>query len=483
MRRAALLTLVLLILLGGSIYVAASDIYKENDQVVITEEVIYGHKEAVKDVEVKLHATYKDHLFWNTTYVPGKEEEIETKYAFFANCVLGKGEAEYEGVHLETMPADGEGIKVAYEELFDITEPGEERETEIYLKDYMDYYPINGMVELPGIFIKIRTSILHDISASELESDSQLSASELESDSQLYVTARFQEYFKIPILEEEKFRISVRKSEEGRIESTGGGSANSDSYYMSVYSKVTENACYFTIGTRTQEGKVIDTSHLPEGYGIYCLPYEKGHIENGNRVGGVDIDSLEMVYPLESGIRIASIETNEDETKLLLHAIENDKYNITVIDIETMETLQKLEVADWEEEQSGWTIYDEGDFMTILLYGGEKLAVVTLEDNGEYKLQFVCDVRKEEIPWFQYHRSAVDYDGERLVITGQLQDDEYGVRENTSNFYLAVYEETGIVYYGEYRTSLTTGTNFSSYSYHCRGVDDEPLEVEWLDKK
>lgn len=483
MRKAGILTLVLFLLLGISVGVIAFDTYGERDQVKVTEKVIFGDKEAVKNVEVGLHTTYKQHLFWDTIYMTG-EEETKTEYVFSANRVNDETEMVYRGVsmginsYVMYNPTTGkkggfssEGLGAAYQELYDVTEPGQEGEKEIRLKDYMDYYQFDINVDFPGntAHLDMLDDVGGDLSAYSAEYG-------------IHAVIMLSEYFKIPVREDETYRITIRKDKEGKIMSHGGGNTNSDFFYMYTYNKMTDNACYFTFETHTQEGKIVDTSHLPDGYGIYCLPYEMKQVyRNGNPKAVIDTEGFEMIYSLNPEIRVASIETNEDQSKLLLHAIEDEIYSITVIDIATREMVQKLEIGEWKEDQSGWYLYDEGNFMVITMFG-EKLALVTLEDNGEYKLQFVCDIRNEEVPWFYFHRSAVDFDGEKLVMTGQLPDDEYRTREDTASFYLAVYEENGIVYYGEYQASLMTGTNAGIYNYHCRGRDNEPLEVRWVEK-
>ena len=131
----------------------------------------------------------------------------------------------------------------------------------------------------------------------------------------------------------------------------------------------------------------------------------------------------------------------------------------------------------------------------VMVLDGEKLAVVSRRKNGEYQLEYVCTIREEDliaiqqedntiievVPWLNYYRGDVDFDGEKLVLSGQIRDDEYGTREDTANFYLAVYTKEGMQYYGEYRSSLSTGTDYDNYNYHCRGTDYVPVKVKWME--
>ncbi len=488
MRKAGILTVILFLLCSCGVYVGAIDIYKEHNQVGFTEEVIYGDREAINGMRVKFGTTYKYHLLWDTVYDLKENGETETKteygFSIFSNYNSSTTpQSQYSGMRLEIRPSysvnytnynnagfEKEGIGLAYQELSETIEAGGEGEKKIYLKDYLDYYPIVGDLDFPYMHVS-----LDSIYRTNQENDYR---------NERYISSKIQEYFKIPILEDEMFKITIRKNENGYISSIGGGNTGSDFYHMSIFDKLTKDACYFTFDTYTSDGKIMDTSHLKEGYGIYCLPYEEvKYSEKGKFLsGGIDIDNLKMVYPLEPEVKIASLEIDETETKLFLHTIEEEIYIITVIDIKTMETLQKLEIMDWNGGTLGnFTIYNEDDFIAIIV-GGTKLAVVSLEEKEEYKLQFVCDIKTEEIPWFYTHRSALDFDGEKLVITGQLEDEiyMYDTMEDTTNFYLAVYNREGVMYYGEYISTLATGKD--DY-YHCSGKDYIPLEVEWLSKK
>lgn len=489
MRKAAILTLMLLILCSGGVCVATSNMYEEHDQVNFTEKVIYGDREAVNGLSVEFATTYKYHLLWDTVHTlkENGETETNTEYGFSAFSDFDREvETVYEGVRMMTNPSyqaecfaeqDGfreEGIGRAYQELFDKTEPGQESKMEIVLSDYLEYYPLEVELSFPKNGIHLSMTEAEEVLESYGTKDAGKTAL------MLY------EYFKIPVLEGETYEISIRKNSEGKMVGHGGGSLNGDSYYMNTISHTTDNACYFTFDTRTHEGKIVDTSHIPDGYGIYCLSYKMEDIYNdGDPIAVIDYENFELFYPLNPEIRIAGIVTNEDQSRLILHVIEDEVYSIMVIDIETREMVQRLEISEWNDEYTGLHLYDEGDFMAsaMTLYG-QKLAVVSLEDNGQYKLEFVCDIQVEELEelsWLNYWRAAVDFDGEKLVMTGQLLDDEYGTREDTANFYLAVYEADGLVYYGEYRSSLSTGTDSISYNYHCRGTDYEPLKVKWVE--
>ena len=41
---------------------------------------------------------------------------------------------------------------------------------------------------------------------------------------------------------------------------------------MNTESVVTDDACFFWFGNRTEQDQLVDTSRIPGGYGVYMLP-------------------------------------------------------------------------------------------------------------------------------------------------------------------------------------------------------------------
>ena len=393
-------------------------------------------------------------------------------------------ESYYYGRGKNSIFSD-EGWGKAYQELADTVEAGQEGEKSIYLKDYLEYYPLEIRLELPGNNTSTDDYFRQEMSGTYAKEYG------------IPVIARLWEEFKIPVLEEETLHIHLRKDMESNVVNTGSSSTESDAFYMYTYGEVTDNACYFTFSTTTKYDKVVDTSHLPEGYGIYTFSYEMKDVYSDDYLVAVpDADSLRLFYQIEPGIEILGLESNQEQDRVLLYTMENEIYYMTVIDSATGELVQKLAIAPYDNNPGSLVVYDKDDFMVMVLYG-EKLAVVTLEENEEYKVQYVCNIREKElepiqfedgtiveiVPWLNYYRSDVDFDGEKLVMTAQIPDDEYGTREDTTNFYVAVYTKEGLKYYGEYRGSLSTGIDSDKYNYHCRGTDYVPVKVEWLSHK
>ena len=475
MRKAGAITVLLLLFAVCGACVAASSMYEAHDQVTLTETLTWGDRRAAEDLQLYLHTSFNERLRWETTAPLGRIAETATKYHFSATRVIEERFPQYDGIGLDSIvdtafmdvedmeDTEAEGIVRAYHELYAIVSPGEEKEKEIFLKDYLEFYPISVTANMPGTDFSIESSRLWD--------------GQMEPGTESYVAARIGEFFKIPVLPDERWSISLGKNDSGLIQSMGSGSTITDNYYMWTYSVVAEDACYFTIENRSQEGRLMDMSHIPGGYGIYRLPYEEPrHDATGQRVCSADVDALSMVYPLDPEMDVMYLHLSQDGKKLLLHAVEGGIYTLTVIDIASMEMLQKIHVMEYGDNSS--QLYDEGEFIVTMVYGDAPLtaAIIEQDENGLYSLAYTVAISGEDQPSFNFSDLALAFDGERLAMAGFQDRVEEQYRESCNPF-VTVYDKSGMLYYGEYRNSLDSGLRRNHHSFRCFPYGMEPLQI------
>ena len=189
-----------------------------------------------------------------------------------------------------------------------------------------------------------------------------------------------------------------------------------------------------------------------------------------------------MVYPLTPGIDLSYLSINEEQTCLYLHAVEEGKYSITVIDLATMESLQILDVLD-VDENSYWDVWDMDDYMVIEIIHTQEFMVISKSGDGKLNLEYICPIKPEGADEFSIYNATMDFDGERLVFLKQIDlevehETEYRDR-TTCGLQIAVYEKDGLVYLGEYDSSLDTGENWDNYAFYVRGKTFDPVGVTW----
>lgn len=479
MRKVTIIMFIVLILALGGTCFAAIKIYDSRDEVTLTEMTAWGNKDSIQDLTMQMNIMYKDRLRWKTMVPMGKPEEAVTEYTSSITPVYADLDRD-TGLSMDSsidtslvqdkiLQGKADGITKAYMELADTIGANEEAEKEIYLKDYIEYYQYTVQLDIPG------TDIYRNPGWSN-KSEKQ--------EQEKYAIEKLNEFFKIPVLENERYTITIGKNEYGDIYHTGSGNGESDLFYMWTFHAIAENDFYFTFDTHSRDGVVVDTSLIPGGYGIYCLPFDgslEGSEENADRIS-VDVDGLKMVYSLEPQIDVMHLHLNENKDKLILHAEESGKYVVTIIDVATMNTLQKIEVMDWDKDY-GYQIYENDNFFVNMVHkpkeeGKIEAVVFTENKNAECEIAFISEIQNKKIPSFNTSNMYLGFDGTRLAMSGFLEDEEQGYRE-TCNLFLAVCDASGMQYYGEYRNSLETGYDADSYYYHCQGDGWKPIVLKW----
>lgn len=481
MRRTTIIMFIVLILTLGGTCLAAVNIYDTRDEVTLTKISDWGSKELLNGLSMQLHMTYMDRLHWNTVIPMDHMENAATEYDFSIRPVYADWN-RYTGLTMDTsiwmsdfladngnIAENAEGLGQIYQELAEITDSNKETKREIWLKDYIDYYHYNIEIDIPGTKIDSRVNSSHKIMVQEQEK---------------YAMQKLREFFKIPVLEEEHWQVSLGKDENGNIIHSGSSNGSSDFFYMWTFNAIARDCCYFTFGSHSEEGVVMDTSQIPGGYGIYYLPYDgtlEGKEETADKIS-IDVDGLKMVYSLEPEIDVMHLHLNEKMDKLILHAEEYGEYVVTVIDVATMETLQKISVMDWDKDY-GYQIYDEEDFIVTTVHktqeeGKIEAVVIDENENREYEVAFICDIQNKELPSFNTSMMYLNFDGKRLAMSGFMEEEEQGYQE-TCNVFLAVCDASGMQYYGEYRNSLETGYDADRYNFRCQGGGLEPIVLKW----
>lgn len=478
MKRVLALMAVLIIAAVGIFCAVGATVNAKKDQVVITENIMYGDKSSAEGIIIENQSRYGRHLFWNTKYTSGESAYSKTEFIFSETEIRRSNPRRKNGNILETdiaygcdfkIPAEEQqGIARVYKELYDSAKPGEELKKVISLKDYYEYYPIGIAIDLPDISWNVFSEEYH-VWQSE-ENDYK------------HAWRVFNEFFKIPVPENIKVELSISKGDKSSV-SIGVGSSyvGGDDFYLSTLSTYSDNKCFFTIDNRTRSGNIIDTSLIPGGYGIYAFSYGR---EAEKYETKVDADSLQMVYALDEEAEVCHLSMNHDKTKLLLFLKNGEKLYMSVIDSASMAELQNFSFGEGDiyevyEYGAGWGNYDkEEDRSFIVLYLSEsRICVIEMNEAGEYEHKFTVDAANVVNPEFGYWSSpAFNFDGERLAMVDYMYIGPY-VNIPSCGYYMAVYTKDGLMYYAEYESSLSVHPNTDLYEKNCLPADDNRKET------
>lgn len=472
MRRSLAILLVLVLLCSCGVAYAAGELIDDSDEVRIEEIVRYGDPSVAEGISIDTAVTCRRHLFWNTSHTVGRAEEVETAFRFSADTEYDYDTSYYSAVNLRSglefnFDMEGSPVWEAYEALAATTPAGQSGEATVYISDYYDYYPVSVDVDTPS-FVMTTYSGRYIMTAEEQA-----------------IYDAFNDFFRIPVLEDDRRTISLDKRIDGEVYSWGSSWTDCDTY--SIYSQCVarDDAVYFTVTNRSQNGEIMDFSLVPGGYGIYKMPYTSSYSGTSDVEHSpfmyAHADELEMVYPLREEQCVEFFAESPDGNKLLLFTHAYGLMELTVIDAATMATLQVIEIMSGDEEDNMWTMYLEDDFIALHI-SDDRLALISMNPVGEYGLEFIVEMNPEnETLYYLGRDNALDWNGEQLAVAGFASPEDPGYYY-TCDYHLAVYDETGLLYFGVFDSSLSSAKEstgeYGAYDINS-GMDSDPINVKW----
>ena len=515
MKKSFVLLLTLVLLISGTACYAQNALLQEKDQVHFEEMYSYGDKSVVEGVTVEMYSQYMRNLFWKTTYTLGETPKEETAHEVYPldkdnsnntisgeiTFVLGNSDAHVMGYMEEK---DYSGLQAAMKELYDQTEPGEVNQMTVKLKDYGEYYQFGMELVLPKeetLYTKYYGYSYYFIA--DLEKD----IAQAEAKKVLKDLKNFNEFFKIPVLENEIYTIALKKDAEGKVIGTamssfnGGSSSgdmdfiqipdidksdNRDGYSMELYYEFSDGDCFMTFSPKTYKGNTVDTSLIPGGFGIYRFAYD-------STKGTIDSEHIEMVYALDPEMEIAEFRLDASKKNLLVRTIENGREYLSVIDRNTMTLKDKFDIGS---EEVYIKIYSMEEYMVI---AGETIAVYPMNTDGQYVKAFEVDAEAingridetigdvgmmSSIPnWY----GSFDWDGETLLFGCYNWYNNYNLARGMCEFSIAAIDKTGLIYYGGYRSTLCSyfAADEVAHTENSCTPDDSmeaPVIVHWAKK-
>ena len=362
-------------------------------------------------------------------------------------------------LHISNGNITRRNLLEAYEALEKETVRGERKEREIFLDDYMDYFPVT--VKLDAAWTK---ALEYDAEALE---------------------SAYQEFFKIPVPEDAGYVITVGKNEKGKINYLAGGNGGHPAFSWQLVSAATATDVYFTFDNYSHDGTRMDTSQIPGGFGIYRQPYT---IVDGELI--FKTEELSMVYSLaEERYPYGSVFLHvNEENQLLILMDQEEATGLQVVNLDTMELVQQAELARPEGSTKFETVVRMGEDFFVLQYGNGYFSMVDRAEERGYAQQFLIQLEENDpLHYYPYvNENAMDWDGERLVYACYSKD-EFSMANNC-NLELTVYDATGKIFHGRYKNSL-----MAEPEYARRGIPGEQnnwhmgceprlnvcLEVDW----
>lgn len=453
MRKTLIFTVLLALLAVGSIGYVAASIYPLRDQVTVweseSEGASCGDVSAADGLIATLKADYYTALNWHTKVYLGNDLPHTT-----TDYVLGTSVQKTTSYLREREDID---IRVTVEGTVDTydfaylaegLELGQRREERVFLKDYADFY--NTEVEL----------LFPEVTYAWRPYDGTI-----DNETETALKALFDENFRFPIGE----YVSV--DAHGDVTQHGPGfgygvNESSDTFGLDVKEAFVGNSAYFTFNRDGDGYHNLDVSHLPLGYGIYCVTVP----QDGSQ------PTLRNVYTLEPSAEILKLALDETGN-VLAYIVENGILSVAVIDPTTNALRQRVELVDFPGASSVWAAYEADDAVAVTLAPEAenfRLVLLTKGTDGLYQLHWNLSISSANA-YLLHHQDAslsnYRYDF-RPVMAWNGTYLAFGIStEYRSGFELALYDENGLAYSGKYLTSL-----------NIRPIEpdgDVPLTLEW----
>ena len=351
-----LLFLTLVILAVTLVVLPGQKLLGTANQVTWQKTVLAGNEDAAEGILLNAEMNAGRILFWESTLPVNHPEQAKTSFTAlqraqslpesdFTSGLSLYAEIEFDispGMKTDelenafTMEEQGvlAGVYVLKDAIFALAEEtpaGETGQRQIRLKDYASYLPLSISLSLGSGAIIWAEKTYTPYFAYRTELGKALN-----------------QFFRFPVPEEYLLSLSLQKDMDGNILTIRSSSLNG-SLPIDTISTVTEEKCWVAVPRR--DGSLLDFSCLPDGYGVYCLPFVRPP-ETGTGGLGVSLpltDRLHNACPFGEKESVLRLEEGNDGTLLILSRLEQGDGQslwLTVLDTETETVLQKLCLID-----------------------------------------------------------------------------------------------------------------------------------------
>lgn len=407
---------------------------------------IQGDPAAALGASVALRATLDSHLYWNISHTFGGDTQANSWFTdqdpspssrmgpwFDLSVVTDMGASSTGDLDLEAQCAQymlRPALALAGE-----TPAGETRTKVYHLADFYENYLISCDILLPS-----QSNNLHRLFVSEEEQKA------------------FSDCLRIPVLPQHQVEVTVTRDASGNVTDVQSTTLEDSGFYFNALSAYTEGGYYFTFGCQTPQGTAVDTSLLPEGYGIFVCPLTGSGLD----VRSADPDHpIRLAVPLADNIEVLDLQADPDQTSLFLLADTPDGRMLTVYDLPSMTVRQQLQVSPTSAYNCDMLV-QRGNI--LLSFYDQQLLLLTADAAGRYQktIEGSYDAALDGQHLYPWHPLDYAYANGRLAIV--YTDDHY----NSCNFYFLVFDQTGLAYAARCGLDLNGSDDGSLYAYNQR---------------
>ena len=285
----------------------------------------------------------------------------------------------------------------------------------------------------------------------------------------------------------------------------GIGYRASEPNNVSAYSvsEATDTDLYYAVDLRLKDGGRPAADIFESGYGVWRIGYQ---VREEKETVSLEFTekTQEFICEIDPEEMLLEIAVSEDENDLYVITARNGMCYLSVIDLEGTRPEQKLELMTYDEESTPkiYHVFLGENVVAPRLVGG-KMAVVAANESGMYEFQFVMDKAKNDAEPTtaylveNYGKNITHWDRAPVSVEMACKDGKLAMVYSLTNsygnfggdrknyrigcFWLAIYDETGLVYAGEYGMSQGIGEVMSGRERTdmCEIQDNIEIGISW----
>ena len=456
MKKSLICVILLAVLSLGGIITAHVTIAATADQVEITQRDLFGDPHAADGLVVNRKAMIQGprSMHWDTVYpVGGTPETVYTYDEIFIpdrqenrlyinSDTLNQG---YSGRWEYPITEPDVFLRELFNDVAENTPAGKTRKEVLNLRDYMEFIPTDIILSFD---IPDKQGTLRHININTDEFW-RFYRDQDPADARDYPRYQFAlelaDAFLSPVSEDMTVSISITRDSEGTIVDM---ECNAEHDYLNISSEAADTGdwIYFTVYGLT------DYTNTPAGFGVYRLPIRDP--------AQLTLDDLDLVLSLDSTEQdYLSLAATPEQDRVLLTTRENGHVVLRILDSSSGDLLQALELDTIQDDD--WPSVIPYDGFAVLYHPNGRRVLEELPD-GTYRPRFMAeDPDPEAFPELDrwYDSGDLAFDGQRLaVFRGDSSQYEGGC-----GFGLLVYDETGLIYVGQFSHSLDAGMGWEEY--------------------
>jgi len=263
-------------------------------------------------------------------------------------------------------------------------------------------------------------------------------------------------YFRVRIDQPVWREVTVKKGRQGQVIAFEIGSEDmlGEGDLVSC-GLITERGIFLIAETVDDDGEFDGRLECRDGPGVHLIQYREDR-EGENVESYVDLFEPQLFYPT-GGARTLWLGISPDERELLLYTWEDGRLVLTVLDPDTGEVLQRLDLIEAEEENWFFSV-TEGDGLYLAATRADTFSLVSRE-SGQYEQVLTGALELESAEEMSVLRSdsVLAWDGRHMALAStNLSGALYYQRMRPSSAIgVGVWDADGPCFLGTYRCGLS----------------------------